>query len=71
LAVFATGKRSNAILPTLLPRFRLAFREIPGTIPLCVLPGDWRVIPMPGSVAGPGPARPLARPSPLVEEHSA
>jgi len=53
LAVIAVGKRGNAILPTFLLRFRLAFREIPGTIPLCVCPGDWRVIPDASAVAGP------------------
>src|SRR5690242_6568277 len=59
LECFATGKR-GMLFPTFLPRFRLAFREIPGTIPPCAGTADWRVIPMaagsrarPGEVASP------------------
>ena len=38
------GSAAMPIQPTFLPRFRLAFREIPGTIPPCAGTGDRRVI---------------------------
>jgi hypothetical protein len=55
LAVFVPGKRGNAVSPTFIARFRLAFRKIPCTIPPCARTTDWRVIRMPArSRAGPG-----------------
>jgi hypothetical protein len=65
----ATGKRSNAVSPTLPTRFRLAFREIPGTIPPCAGTADRRVIGMPARVRVRASARLGEAASPAVASH--